>query len=282
MSTLQAGSVTRPGFLSVLRHELVAVCVILGFTNGIAETVQNLIASEGLKAALVESLGLSVIVWIALCVGINLILQGRREAATLFDLVVAGISIACLLAPSSKLSWLVLAAFSAIEWFRSRPKTAERAGALIILALTVPVFWGKVLFSAFSEPLLEMDASIVGGLVGMPHVGNAIKMPGQAGELWIAAGCSSFANVSLTFLWWAVLAPFSRAKGIFRPLATCLLACVCVSALNLARISLMALQPEHYEVLHGPIGAALANWLTTGVIIVLGIVGMRVDLFSRR
>jgi hypothetical protein len=255
--------------------------VILGFANGVAEPIRNQIASEGVTAAIFESFGLSVIIWIALYVGLRFILQGRREAATPLDMVIAAIAVAGFLAPSSKVSWLVLAMFAGLEWIRSSPRSAERAGALIVLATTVPVFWSKILFSIFSGPILAADAIMVGSLVGMPHIGNVIKLPGQAGELWIAAGCSSIANLSLTFLWWTVLSRFSPVRGMLRPFATCLLACLSVMAINVGRISLMALQPERYDLLHGPIGAGLANWLTTTVIIVAGIIGLKVDLFSR-
>jgi hypothetical protein len=253
----------------------------LGFANGIAEPIRNQIASEGVTAAIFESFGLSVIIWIALYVGLTFILQGRREAATPLDMVVASVAVAGFLAPSSKVSWLVLATFATIEWIRSSPKSAERAGALIVLAITVPMFWSKILFSIFSGPILDADATMVSSLVGMPHVGNVIKLPGQAGELWIAAGCSSLANVSLTCLWWVVLSRFSHVRGMLRPIATCVLACLSVMAINIARISLMALQPDRYDLLHGPIGAAAVNWLTTAVIIVSGIIGLKVDLFKR-
>jgi len=54
-----------------------------------------------------------------------------------------------------------------------------------------------------------------------------------------------------------------------------------VLAVNVVRISLVGLHPEFYDIIHGPPGETVANWLSIGLIAVICYFGVRRDLFAR-
>ena len=53
-------------------------------------------------------------------------------------------------------------------------------------------------------------------------------------------------------------------------------------AINVARLSLIALYREHFDLLHGPVAANVATWLTFAAIIGVCALGVRHDLSARR
>jgi hypothetical protein len=66
---------------------------------------------------------------------------------------------------------------------------------MILLALTVPMLWSPLLFRCFSETILEVDASLVGRMLGTTQAGNMVRFADGSGELVIFPACSSIANL---------------------------------------------------------------------------------------
>ena len=142
---------------------------------------------------------------------------------------------------------------------------ALTALGLILLAITFPMFWSKLIFSLFSDLLLQADALLVSLVLGLPRAGNVITLSDGISHLWIAAPCSSLANVSLAVLGWTLFLHTHHGRGA-PGLRWGLLCCGLIVVLNVGRISLIGLYPGHYDLIHGAVGASLASWLMVAAV----------------
>jgi hypothetical protein len=121
----------------------------------------------------------------------------------------------------------------------------------------------------------------VGWLVGTPRSGNAIQLADGSGYLWIAPACSSLANVSLAILCWVTVSKGVGRSGSLRDVGWVALACAAVVAINVTRISLIGFYPAYFDLLHGPVGATVASWLTLGITVTICLLAVRRDLPAR-
>ena len=154
-------------------------------------------------------------------------------------------------------------------------------GAVILLATTVPMLWSRALQHFFSDFVLEIDASLVGLVLGTERAGNTVRFADNSGSLVILPYCSSLANVSLAFLTWVTISRWLRHSWSAQDLCWCLLACVLVVAVNVTRISLMGLSVRHYELIHNPWADTLTNVLIFSITIGVALLGVRRELFAR-
>lgn len=265
----------------VSRNELFAGLVLLGFANGISGRVISSVVENGITAALLGTFDISVIVWSAGAISILFLLRGPVQPVTAFDWVITTCLLVALLVPVAPLSWLALTGL-AIHIMRSSPRSSFlHRGACILLAMTVPTFWGRLLFATLSDLILQGDATLVGWLVGTPRLGNAIQFADGSGYLWIAPACSSLANISLAVLCWVTIAKALNHPGSVQDVGWVVVACAAVVVINVTRISLIGLHPEQYELIHGPIGSAVAGWTILGVTLGICLLGVRHDLPAR-
>jgi hypothetical protein len=115
-------------------------------------------------------------------------------------------------------------------------------------------------------------------LVGMQRIGNTIQLPDGEGQLWIAAACSSLANLSLTILCWTLFAQHVTTSYTSRMYWAGLTACCAVISINICRLSLMALFPDFGALIHGPVGSFTIGWLTTIAMVGICFLGFRREL----
>jgi hypothetical protein len=121
----------------------------------------------------------------------------------------------------------------------------------------------------------------VGWLVGTPRMGNAIRLADGSGYLWIGPGCSSLANMSLAILCWVTVSKGVGRSGSLWDVRWVALACAAVVAINVTRISLIGFYPAYFDLLHGPVGATVASWLTLGTTVAICLLAVRRDLPAR-
>ncbi|MFN3764063.1 MAG: hypothetical protein ACK4R3_00690 [Aliihoeflea sp.] len=258
------------------RSALFAALMSIGFLNGVSEKVLNALDSQGMALAIFGTFGISAIVWIAAFMGIRLLLDTYAgPPASRTDLAVATVASTAILAPVPSLSWLAISGMAAHLLFTSRSPGPTRRAAAILLAMTIPVFWSRLLFAAGGNELLVADALIVGMLVGTGSEGNTVALADGSGWLFIAAGCSSITNVSIAILC-SVLFVTSSAEGwTLRSMVVAGLACVATVLINVMRIALIGRDPSLYPIVHGQIGDTLTGWLTLIVIAMICTIGMR-------
>ena len=264
-------------FIFLDRYRLIAILCLIAFLNGTIGRIADGFRHQDLTVFISNTLDISVIVWLSLAVGIWLVLRSPRIEPTSSDFPVVVLASVAIAIPVAPLSWLAL---TLLSWniVRTSPvgSNAHRGG-WILLAVTIPMFWSRALFSLFSGAILNFDAMLVGWIVGTERIGNAIEFADGSGQLWIAPSCSSFANVSLAVLCFALFLETHECRRKSHYFGWAILAAATVLAINVIRLSFIGLYSENFDLIHGAIGTTVANWLTVAAIFGIFAFGMRND-----
>jgi hypothetical protein len=102
---------------------------------------------------------ISVIVWFACFAGLSMMAQEDKEEIRFADLAVAAVFLILVILPIFSLSWVAVTGLSLYILLFANGGSERRRGALILLALTVPMLWSVLLFRYFAVPLLEFGCS---------------------------------------------------------------------------------------------------------------------------
>jgi exosortase/archaeosortase family protein len=257
------------------REQFYAGLCALCFVNGVLLRILIAVQQEGWLSAATSTFGISVLVWAALWLGIRSLLQAAPTPIQRRDGLIAGAVIALTLIPIAALSWLAMAALAC--WLASRAADGSpvRRGAWILFALTVPMFWSRELFTILTDYILQIEAALIGTAMGTPYNGNMVQFADGSGYMEVWPACSSFANVSLAVLCWVMFSQVSGATAARQGALWCILACASVVAINVTRISLIGYFPQHYDLLHGPIGTNVVGWLTLAASVGICALGVR-------
>ena len=262
------------------RGEFFAGLFALGCVSGLASRIIQSINRLGWAEALFKTFEISVIVWISCAAGVSLILRDRTIGLRSPELAIGAGFILLVILPIGPLSWLAVTALSLYVIF-SANAVSSRRGAFILLATTVPMLWSRLLFQFFSNLILQIDASLVGWILGTHRTGDIVEFADGSGVLVILPSCSSLANVSLAFLCWITVSQLVCHKRSAYDLLWCLMACISVIAVNVTRVSVQGLSQWHYATFHSPWGDAVGNTNILGLIVVFSVLGVRRELFQR-
>jgi hypothetical protein len=274
----------RRGLLAALRHsisrdEFFASLYILGCANGLLGRILLTFNRDGWTGLL--DLDISVIVLFACFAGISILLQQGQDELRSADLAVGGIFLILVILPIFALSWLAVTGLSLYILVFANDGSARRRGALILLALTVPMLWSRLLFQFFAGPILTIDASLAALLLGTNRVGNLVGFGDGSGYMVVMPACSFLANTSLAFLCWVSVTQWAKHQWSPMDILWSLLICTSVIALNVARIALTGLSRGNYEAIHSPLGTMVWGAIILVVIIGISVLSARRELFSR-
>jgi len=239
------------------RGDLFSMVAVLGFVNGIAHRTMLALTTDPARS-LEDAFGISAVVWIALVASIVLFRTGPSAPIGSRDVKLFFAALLIFVLPVAPLSWVALSAF-AVYVIATSPagSTDARAGA-IVLGLTVPLFWSRLLFTLMSDTILRIDAAMAAFIIGTGRVGNAVAFRDGWGYFWIAPGCSSISNISLAVLTWLLVTrafyPDRRPSVRY-----CFYAALAVVAVNVARISYTGLARPNYDIVHSGIGNTLSG-----------------------
>jgi hypothetical protein len=236
--------------------------------------------ANGLAARVVEDvrapapsllLGLSPFELLAAALAARLLTQGQGAEAPRVGLA-HGLAALAMLAPSASGAWAVLFAFAG--WRALRTRGPARAGFLIFAAFALAQAWGAIGFKMVSGPLLALDAALAAqalALLGMaPRVlGNVVEVAGGH-SIVVLVTCATLHRLPLALVAALALAAPASLRDCVR---ICALAAVGYCALNLARLVLMGLSPQHYAFMHEGAGAGLYDAAQT--ILVFLVAGRR-------
>jgi hypothetical protein len=279
------GTIAAPFFSNITqafrRGEFFAGLFLLGFSNGIFERIMQAIAQGTIASAILDTFGISILVWVACFIAVSLLLRQRPEPVTRNDLILGLGIIAAALAPSANVSWIALTGLGLYGLRCFEVGAPARRAAFVILAVTVPMFWSRLVFAMLSDLILQADAILVSLMVGTERVGNTIGFADNSGYLYILPPCSSLANVSLAVLGWALFTQALARRPSLKDVWWCLAACSAVILINVTRIALMGLHSEQFELLHGAVGASVASFLGLAAIVGINLIRVRGDLFAR-
>lgn len=276
MSGLHASvSLSARGGWDISRPLLFCALIAIGFANGISENILSTVSAAGPIPALLNTFDISVFVWLAAAAGLLLVARSPAVRPDRADwALVAGAGLA-MLAPVPALSWLAYTALVLWLLVRSTPGSALRRGAVILLAVTIPMFWARLFMSLFNDAILAADATLTAWAVGTQRNGNIVPFADGSGAMWIAPGCSSFTNISLTILAFVAVVNFTARQWTPSVVGLGALTCALVVVVNVIRISLIGYYPDHFDLIHGPVGASVAGWLTTLLIMAGGWLAVR-------
>ncbi|MGH6936376.1 MAG: hypothetical protein ACRED2_09380 [Methylocella sp.] len=266
---------------AVRRGEFFAGLFVLGFSNGIFERITGAIEKEPIENAILGTFGISVLVWVACFIAVSLLLRQPAELLARNDLILGAAVTAAVLVPSAKVSWIALTGLGLYGLRCFEAGSPARRAAFVILAVTVPMFWSRLLFVMLSDFILQADAILVSLIVGTERIGNTVLFPDNSGYLFIYPGCSSLADVSLAVLGWALFTQALTRRPSLKDVGWCLAACSAVIAINVTRIALMGLHPDHFELIHGAVGAGVASFLALAAIVGINLIRVRGDVLAR-
>jgi hypothetical protein len=262
------------------RGEFFAGLFILGFVNAIFHRITSSITEGSVWSAISTTFGVSILVWAACWIAVLLLVRLPVEPVTRNDLIIGSAVTAGVLFPTAPASWIALTGLGLylLRCFDSG-SLGRRAG-FVILAVTVPMLWSRLVFTMLSGLILQADAILVSTIVGTERVGNTLKFADADDYLYIAPACSSLANVSLAVLGWVLFTQALTRRPSLKDVWWGLAACSAVVMINVTRIGLIGLHREQYELIHGPIGSNIASFLTLAAIIGINLIRVRGDILT--
>jgi len=268
-------------WLSMPRNEFFAALCILGIANGIGSRAIQSIAEHGWIDAVYLMFDISAIVWGACCLGIALLLEPSNDRVTPPDRLVGMACFILIALPVGGASWLALTVIGLYIVWVDDGVSSRRRGAIVLLAVTVPMLWSRALFRSFADIILQIDATLVAEMLGTSQSGNVVRFADGSGDLVILPACSSLANLSLIFPCWVAVSQAVRHSWSWKDSVWCLLAAASVVAINVTRMSLMGLSPKYYAMIHGAVGDISTSIILTCFVIGFCMLGVRRELFSR-
>jgi hypothetical protein len=262
------------------RGEFFAGLFTLGCVSGLVSRIIQSGNRLGWADALFNTFEISVLVWISCAAGVSLVLRDRTIGVRSSELAMGAGFVFLVILPIGPLSWLAVTALSLYIIIFTNVASSRR-GAFVLLATTVPMLWSRLLFQFFANLILQIDASLVGWILGTHRTGDIVEFADGSGVLVILPGCSSLTNVSLAFLCWVTVSKLVCHKKSAYDLLWCLMACISVIAVNVTRISVQGLSQWHYTTFHSPWGDAVGNTIILGLIVSFSVLGVRRELFRR-
>ena len=275
-SAIRSSVLRMAGELS--RGEYYAGLFIVGCASGLVSRIIHSVAEVGWAQAFFRTFDISVIVLFSCVAGVVLIARDPTKGVRSFELGLGAGFMPLVVLPIGPLSWIAVTGLSLYVLMSSHVATSRR-GASILLAVTVPMLWGRMLFHFFANSILAGDALLVSWLLGTHRNGNLVEFADKSGQLVIFPLCSSLSNVSLAVLCWVTLSQLLSHKSRYDFL-WCLLACAAVVAVNVTRMSILGLSAWHYATFHNEWGDAVANITILGLVVGICTMGVRRELFQ--
>jgi hypothetical protein len=283
--TANSHELTSPsrGLLSALRRsiprdEFFAGLYILGCANGFLIRIIQDWDSDGWTGVV---LGANAIALFACLAGVSSMLCDKQDKIRSADLAVAVLFLLLVIHPIFALSWVAVTGLSLYILLVANGGADRKRGAVILLALTVPMLWSPLIFKFFARPILQIDASLAAWVLGTDWVGNTVRFADNSGYMVVLPVCSSFANTSLAFLCWVSVTQWAKHRWCSMDILWSLLACTSVIAVNVTRIALAGLSQSSYEVTHSQLGGMVTNSLILFFTVGFSVFGARRELFSR-
>jgi hypothetical protein len=285
MATTNELSVPSRGLVAALRHsmtrnEFFAGLYILACANGLLGRTIYTLNPEGWRDVLL-GFELNVIVLSACFAGVYLIATSNRNQIRILDLVVASGLLGLVFLPIYAMSWVAVTGLSLYILFFANDGAERRRGALILLALAVPMLWSRLLFQFFARFLLELDATMAAWMLGTERIGNLVRFADNSGYMVISPTCASFGNVTYAFLCWVVVSQWVNHR--WRPIdfLWLFLGVASVVAVNVMRIALTGLSYSHYEAIHNQWAEMVLSIVFLCLIVGFSVIGARRELFAR-
>jgi len=208
-----------------------------------------------------RSVRVSAVMWAAMLAAWKIGSDGSRPLRGRADLAILSIIVLLSFVPISYAAQagLLLCACYLLAT-GNRHNHPERRAAIVLLALTGPLIWGRLLLRLFETPILALDARLVGTVIGSKVDGNIVRFAVGGDRFIIGDPCSSVHNMSLAIVLWTTAAMLFRIRIDLRYVMVGVTMAGLMFALNIVRLSVLGLFPAHFEYLHVGGGAVLFGW----------------------
>ena len=146
-----AGYIRRPGVLLAVFFTI--------FLNGIAEPVFRSISSQGFVLAADQTFGISLIIYACMyLIARNLYAEIKSTAVPILfaDWAFFCGALALTTVPHPAFSWVAATVIAVREYLLSEGMTPRRRAAVLMLGVTFPMFWSRVVFSLLSSWILKL------------------------------------------------------------------------------------------------------------------------------
>ncbi|HEU4968921.1 hypothetical protein [Sphingomonas sp.] len=261
--------------LNFSRASLFACAGVLAALNAQASQIIATLGSQPPAAALLTLGGISAVIWFAMYAALKVGFEADASALSRRDAVVLGAAVLLAFLPISLAAHAGLLLCAAYVLTTSRPGSSAGRVGFVLLALTGPLIWGRILLRLFAAPLLNFDAHVVASIIGTPVDGNTVQFANSTKQFLIGAPCSSVHNISLAVVLWTTAAVLFRVKPDARYIGCGIAMVALMFTLNIARLSAIGLFPGSFEFLHIGAGAEMFGWaglIGAGLIAGLGVV----------
>lgn len=174
---------------------------------------------------------------------------------------------------------LVASYAGAYFYFTAGVDRTMRALGIVVLALSVHLLWGQILFQAFLPVFLRADAVMAGlvvDLAGLPARVDGMLISGEDGHrVGIVGGCSSFRNASLGAI--AYVSAVMLYRRIWAAADYGYLAAVISTSVitNAARLAVLGSGRSYYDYWHEGDGVAVLIFVQTVLIAAVTLAGVR-------
>lgn len=259
----------------VSRTALFAAAGVLAALNAEADQIISAVQYERVGLVIGTLAGVSAVVWFAMYAALTIGFEApvgrlRRGDALVLSAILVLAVVPLLYAAKAALLLAALHLF-----FTPQPGHSDRRVACVLLALTGPLIWGRLILLALASPLLSLDAHIVGRLIGSPVDGNTVQFSGSRIQFLVGTGCSSLHNMSLAIVLWTTAIALFNLRLSWRLLVIGVAMVLWMFVLNILRLASIGLFPARFVFLHEGAGAELFGWgslLGAAALIAFGVI----------
>lgn len=262
-------------FAELSRGGAFAAAGVLAALNAQADHIIMDLSWQSPVDALLNLGGVSAVMWAAMLVAWKIGGEADRPLRGALDRTVLALVILLSFVPISYAAQAGLLVCACYLLFTAGPHgDAEQRSAIVLLALTGPLIWGRLLLRLFEAPILALDAHLTGAAIGSRVDGNIVRFADGSGIMLIGDPCSSVHNISIAIVLWTTAAMLFKIRIDYQYVLAGIAMAASMFALNVVRLSMIGLFPAHFDFLHVGTGATLFAW--TGLIVASLIAGLGV------
>lgn len=262
------------------QRRLFAFTIGILVANAVAAKVITALAEVGPVSALLSGLGLSWAFWLSFALCIRLaVLEGAR-AARPRDLLVCAICLVAALVPVSPVSALACTALAVFILLDRTLGLYVKAAAMVLLAISIQLLWGRLLMLFFLAPVAALDAHLVGLIVQTSVQGNMVRFADGTHRMSILEACTSVQNASMALMLFVAIVRTFRPKPKVSELYFLLGLFISVVMINIIRLTLMAQNIEMFHLVHGDIGWPVINAVITLTGLLWAVLSVRREVFD--
>jgi len=243
------------------RGSLLAAAGVLAALNAEAGQIISTLTYQSPIDAVTGLPGISAVVWAAMLAAWKIASESRRRFRGTADASVLAVVLMLSFLPLSFAPQVGLLLCGLYLFLTSPRGDGGRRAALVLLALTGPLIWGRILLNLFATPILAFDAHIVAGVIGTRVDGNVFQAAATGQRFVIGDLCSSVHNISIAMVLWTTAAMLFDIRIDRRYVAVGAAMAAFMFALNIARLATIGLFPAYFQFLHFGTGAALFGWV---------------------